>query len=135
MLGFTKNESIAITVLSIFLVVGSLFNFYNSKRQDNYISEQSKIQLDTFAEELVQKKKEMREQRKKEKYSGLTIDINLASAKEFEKLPNIGPVLAKRIVEFRTENGKFNSTDELILVKGIGKKKLSKIQRHLKLEN
>ena len=52
------------------------------------------------------------------------IDVNLSTAQELEALPGIGPILAKRIVEHRSQVGGFKSIQELDNVKGIGPKKL-----------
>jgi|SRR5262245_3518520 len=56
-----------------------------------------------------------------------TLNINRASAAELELLPEVGPALAARIVEYRDEHGPFLSVDELDRVKGIGPKTLAKI--------
>ena len=48
------------------------------------------------------------------------VGLNSASASEFEALPGVGPVLAQRIVDWRTTNGSFRSIDELGEVSGIG---------------
>ena len=48
------------------------------------------------------------------------ININTATAEELEALPHIGPTLAQRIIDYRTEHGPFQSVDDLIKVKGIG---------------
>ncbi|MBQ6839193.1 MAG: helix-hairpin-helix domain-containing protein [Oscillospiraceae bacterium] len=55
------------------------------------------------------------------------LNINTASALQLSDLPGIGPVLAQRIIDYRTQNGSFVSVDELLLVEGIGEKKLSAI--------
>lgn len=55
--------------------------------------------------------------------SGL-VNINTATVEELDTLPGIGPVLAQRIVDYREKNGLFSSVEELILVSGIGEKKL-----------
>jgi len=52
--------------------------------------------------------------------TGGLLDLNLASASELDALPGIGPVLAQRIVDWRTENGRFASVDQLREVTGIG---------------
>ncbi|SDN91428.1 competence protein ComEA [Actinomyces ruminicola] len=52
------------------------------------------------------------------------ININTATAAQLEGLPGIGPALAQRIVDYRTEHGPFTSVDELMSVSGIGAAKL-----------
>ena len=48
------------------------------------------------------------------------VNINTADRDELTLLPRVGPSLADRIVAFREENGAFEATEELILVRGIG---------------
>lgn len=48
------------------------------------------------------------------------IDINRATEEELLALPGIGPALARRIVEWRRENGRFDSPESLEQVSGIG---------------
>ena len=48
------------------------------------------------------------------------LNLNSADAAAFEALPGVGPVLAKRIIDWRTANGPFRSVDELREVSGIG---------------
>ena len=56
-----------------------------------------------------------------------SININTASEIDFQKLPRIGPKIAKRIIDYRKKLGLFKSTDDLLKVKGIGKKTLEKL--------
>lgn len=56
------------------------------------------------------------------------LDINRASVSELEKLPGIGPVLARRIVEWRETRGPFRSFEDLLQVPGIGPKTLEGIR-------
>lgn len=48
------------------------------------------------------------------------VDINHADWEELQALPGIGPVLAKKIVDYRDKNGYFRTVQDLIEVKGIG---------------
>jgi competence protein ComEA len=48
------------------------------------------------------------------------IDINTAGAAELDKLPGVGPVLAERIIQYRTEHGPFARAEDLKNVSGIG---------------
>jgi competence protein ComEA len=50
------------------------------------------------------------------------ININTASADQLEMLQGVGPVYAAKIVEYREQNGPFQTPDELMQVKGIGPK-------------
>lgn len=50
------------------------------------------------------------------------VNINSASATELEALPEIGPKLAERIVEYRLTNGPFTSVDQLAEIRGISER-------------
>jgi competence protein ComEA len=50
------------------------------------------------------------------------ININTASAKELEALPNIGPARAQKIIEYRETHGPFTSIEEITKVNTIGPK-------------
>jgi len=52
--------------------------------------------------------------------AGGLVDLNAAGAADLDALPGIGPVLAQRIVDYRTRNGPFTSVDQLDDVPGIG---------------
>ncbi len=56
------------------------------------------------------------------------ININTASAEELDKLPGIGPSIAKAIVDYRTKNGPFNKVEDINDVKGIGDALFEKIK-------
>ncbi len=50
---------------------------------------------------------------------------------ELAQLPEVGEVLARRIVEMRNQRGAFRTQDDLLDVNGIGRVKLSRIAPHL----
>ncbi|MDP1809399.1 MAG: helix-hairpin-helix domain-containing protein [Actinomycetota bacterium] len=62
------------------------------------------------------------------------VNLNTASAEELDGLDGIGPVLAKRIIDWRLRKGRFTSITQLDEVEGIGAKKLSLIKDHVTLE-
>ena len=48
------------------------------------------------------------------------LNINMADVAALDTLPGIGPVLAGRIVEYRSTHGAFSKKEDLMLVEGIG---------------
>ena len=56
------------------------------------------------------------------------ININKATQTELETLPGIGPSTALKIINYRNENGKFKSIDDIKNVSGIGDGKFTKIK-------
>lgn len=52
------------------------------------------------------------------------VNLNTATAEELGSLPRVGPVLAQRIVDWRTEHGQFKTAEELDAVDGVGPKML-----------
>jgi len=61
------------------------------------------------------------------------VDINTATATELDTLPGVGPVLAQRIVDWRAQNGRFTSVDELSEVSGIGDAVLARLRPLVRL--
>ncbi|MCP4714887.1 MAG: helix-hairpin-helix domain-containing protein [Deltaproteobacteria bacterium] len=61
------------------------------------------------------------------------LNINTATAKEIALLPGIGKKTAKTIVEYRSSNGGFKALDDLLKIKGVGKKTIAKCKNYLVL--
>ncbi len=59
------------------------------------------------------------------------IDINRAEKWLLEALPGIGEILAQRIIDYRTDNGKFSNTLELLRVDGIGTTVYERIKEYI----
>jgi competence protein ComEA len=55
------------------------------------------------------------------------VDLNAATLEQLEALPGVGPVLAQRILDFRTAHGHFSDVGELREVGGIGERKYAEI--------
>jgi competence protein ComEA len=51
------------------------------------------------------------------------ININAAEARELEKLPGVGKVIAERIIAHRTQYGPFRRAEHLMMVRGISDRK------------
>lgn len=61
------------------------------------------------------------------------ININSATQTELETLPGIGSSTALKIINYRKENGKFKTIEEIKNVKGIGDAKYEKIKELIKV--
>ncbi|HHY47016.1 MAG TPA: ComEA family DNA-binding protein [Firmicutes bacterium] len=61
------------------------------------------------------------------------IDLNACSEQDLTSLKGIGPVLAQRIIEYRSHHGRFRSVSDLIEVPGIGPKKLESIKPYIEV--
>jgi competence protein ComEA len=62
---------------------------------------------------------------------GVKPSLGTATPDQLDEIDGIGPTLAERIVEYRTENGGFGSMDELQEVEGIGEKRFETLREAL----
>lgn len=60
--------------------------------------------------------------------AGPVVDVNAATVEQLVGLPRVGPVLAQRIVDYRTAHGPFASVDDLQRVPGIGPATLAELR-------
>lgn len=141
--GFTRNEVKVTLFLSVTFLIGlGIRSFESATRNDtvprfDYASVDSEFTALSLAPataapatppgtHAARKKPTLREQ---------SIDVNSAAAAELVQLPGIGPSYAERIIAYRTEHGPFKSVDDLLNVKGIGKKRLGQIRKYVKIVN
>ncbi|MFC2159339.1 helix-hairpin-helix domain-containing protein [Actinomycetota bacterium] len=65
--------------------------------------------------------------------SGNIVNINTAGTSELEKLPGIGPAIAKKIIDHRNKYGSFKSKEELMDISGIGSKKYEELEELIRI--
>jgi competence protein ComEA len=65
--------------------------------------------------------------------SSAPVSLNSATQEQLESLPGVGPVLAQKILDWRTEHGRFSSVDELRQVPGIGEVKFAALKSRVTL--
>jgi len=128
--GFTRNETTVLLFLIFSFIIGIgvwAYRYYLAPLPES---------LEAFRnrEPVIQRKEFQKTGiRGKEEDEDLSIFINDASQSELERLPGIGPVIAERIVEYRSKHGKFHTLEALMEVNGIGQKTYEKLKPYLKL--
>lgn len=119
-----KNEKI---LISLGLFMASLLIGYNA-----FFTPQMPSLVKNAGDIIADKHK--KDDTSKHSKSGL-ININTASEEELiENLNGIGPAMAKKIIEYRENNGGFSSIEELMNIKGIGEKKFEKLKGSVTVE-
>jgi competence protein ComEA len=61
---------------------------------------------------------------------GIPLDINAMGESDLDKVPGIGPSLARRIVLYRQYNGGRMSVTDLLMVEGVGEKKFATLSKY-----
>ena len=122
-----KEELVSVVthaVESCILVGGQfvlLYRYINTRNEQKIEQEKTK-QQDSAEQEL-------------EEYIGVDaetiININEADVLELIRLPNIGPVTAKKIIKYRKTHGKFKTPKELMSIDGIGESKYKDIKKYI----
>ena len=59
---------------------------------------------------------------------GGLVNINTADEKALDTLPGVGPATAQKIIEYRENEGAFQSPEDIMKVRGIGKAKYEKMK-------
>jgi len=103
-----EREKVVVIFLTSVFVVGAGLSVFKTLKQSR-----TELKVQYAAEE---------------KLTEQVLDVNQATAEQLEALPGIGPVIARRIVDYREKHGLFKSVDELLNVNGIGPKRLAAIK-------
>lgn len=62
------------------------------------------------------------------------VNINTANEEKLKALPGVGESMAKKIIDYRNKNGKFNSIEDIKNVSGIGDSKYENIKEYLTIK-
>lgn len=113
----TKTEKSILLSLLFFLLAGSLLYFYRQQSE--------KVELQVLSEKKPNPEK-------KSTLDAISlepkkVDLNLASAQDLERLPAVGPALARTVIDYRNQQGGFKKVEEILNVPGFGKGRYKKV--------
>lgn len=156
MLGLTRQEQQIVLFLTVSLLIGSSLKIYKMLQPPVLVTpvpqgqiEGFRAQADSLQEvgashepsaraEVLSTDDQPADSHRSSRGAGesdaLLVAINLAGEEELQTIPGIGPVLARRILAYRTEVGAFGKIEELKRVKGIGEKTFEKIKPYVSLK-
>lgn len=73
--------------------------------------------------------------KKPAKPASLLLNINTAPAESLMMLPRVGDVISRRIIDLRQRLGRFDSVEQLVQVRGIGRKTLELIRPYVTIDD
>lgn len=138
MIQLTTHEQYALLFVTVGLLLGSgikAFGWSNEPGKPlGFPEAQPNLVALSTEKKTVQAPKTSRSSRRgaTKSFQG-TINLNSADSAGLQRLPGIGPVMAERILAYRSKLKVFTSVDQLLKVVGIGKAKLAKIAPHVTL--
>ena len=96
--------------------------------------EDSLIKVLETKEDLLQKNVKLQKDKDQSYFKSEILNINTATKEELIDLPGIGEATAVKIINYREQKKGFKKKEELMNVKGIGKKKFEDIKSYIKAE-
>lgn len=154
--GFTETETKVVLFLTITFAAGLIALYIKNDSDKNFkkfdysgqdsiflsaksftVEEKNNEKKVDSKQELLDFSKDKIELRKKKnvKPKEKSINVNSAELSTFVALPGIGEKTAQRIIDYRLKHGNFSSIEDLMKVKGIGKKKFEQIKKYLIIKN
>jgi competence protein ComEA len=131
MWGFTRQEQRAVLFLLSTFAAGSLVWLYRQSQPPPAVKTADIAVFEEYAGVLdrdsIDAGPEIGKRKSPEKLPLPPINLNTATYEDLLRLPGIGPVMAKRILEYRRANGPFKRVEELRNIKGIGAKSYEKL--------
>ena len=112
-----KNQGVMILLIVMIIFASILIGFFLGRNTGREPIQISKLPETTSPSDATQ--------------SANKININTADLDALQEIPGIGAVLAQRIIDYRNENGPFQTVTELTAVSGIGLERLNQIMEYI----
>jgi len=133
--GFSKNEIIVVLLLCLTFLLGVGIQWLKgsaSPEQDQQFDyskiEKEFLNLSRRDSLMRATRRDSTREEKRRSIAPHSININTATKEELLLLPGIGEQYADRIILSREDSGNYTTIEEIMRVKGIGKKTLEKIR-------
>ncbi len=123
MLGFTRQERAVILFLLFALIIGSGITILKGRNPGVAPELVPPSNKGSDLEEISEKSREVPLHPIQGK-----VNINTAGLEELESLPGVGPSLARKIIDYRSQKGRFEKIEEIKRVSGIGEKSFQGIK-------
>lgn len=127
--GLTEDANLQDINLAYMLEDGMKIYIPKNSESNNHNNTESNATTENDKREVTVKNIE----NKNSKTQNVKININTATQTELETLPGIGSSTALKIINYRKENGKFKSIEDIKNVNGIGDSKYNKIKDMIKI--
>ncbi len=134
MLGFTRQEQGVVLFLLFTFLVGLGVFFYRRVQPAEYKVSTENNRVEFYKKVALIDSERVNHRQKNDGNKKQIININQANSNELQKVPNIGPVTAQKIIDYRDKNGQFKSLDDLKHIKGIGARTFEKIKSYISLK-
>lgn len=113
-----KSVAILLSALAAFLMLIS--GFFLGRRNVSGVKVSSERTVLVTAEETANRQ-----------LPDTRININTATAEQLQQLPQIGEVIAQRIIAYREQHGDFGGVSEIMNVEGIGEGRFEAIKDYI----
>lgn len=133
MAGISRYEAAALGLTAAFVLFTAGWFFASHTQSEPYTVTVQQA-ADSASSSAAQPQDTSDSQQPESLLEGERIPINTADVHELDRLPGIGPTKAQAIVDYRTQHGPFQSTDQLLEVSGIGEATLEGLLDYITLD-
>lgn len=134
MAGISRYEAAALGVTAAFVLFTAGWFFAGQTESEPYTVTVQQAAVSDAASSAAQPEAAQQSQQPDSLLEGEHIPVNTADVQELDRLPGIGPAKAQAIVDYRTQHGPFQSTEELLEVSGIGQATLEGLLDYITLD-